>query len=205
MSKLTTALEHSLTLENLNSVASKLPYLEKPDHYTKVYESLINTAATIKKDVHSLSAIAHMAYGWMPTIVETSFLDHDMDIWEIAASGEISNQFFSRLKSCINNSVVGASKFLHFINPQAYAIWDSRVYAAVTNKKPYNHNVNKVTNCVEYMLALREFVNQNEVSPLRRILIDKHYLIAEVSNVRVVESLLFYKSTINNSAWPGIN
>lgn len=198
MSKLTAALQHSLTLESLNSVASKLPYLEKPGHYTKVYESLINTAATIKKDVHSLSAIAHMAYGWMPTIVETSFSDHDMDIWEVAESGEISNNFFSRLKSCINNSVVGASKFLHFINPQAYAIWDSRVYAAVTNKKPYNHNVNKVTNCVQYMLALREFVKQHEVAPLRKMLIDKKYLLFEVSDTRVVESLLFYKGTINN-------
>ena len=72
MPKLTTALQHSLTLENLNSLAWKLPYLEKPDHYTKVYESLINTAAAIKKDVDSLSAIAHMAYGWMPYLERIS-------------------------------------------------------------------------------------------------------------------------------------
>lgn len=32
------------------------------------------------------------------------------------------------LKKSFNNSLVGVSKLLHFINPNIYAIWDSRVF-----------------------------------------------------------------------------
>lgn len=33
------------------------------------------------------------------------------------------------LKRSFNNSLVGVSKLLHFINPRVYAIWDSRVFS----------------------------------------------------------------------------
>jgi len=38
------------------------------------------------------------------------------------------------LKACINNSLVGASKLLHFINPEQYAIWDSKIFKYVTGR-----------------------------------------------------------------------
>jgi len=36
------------------------------------------------------------------------------------------------LKGLLNNSLVGTSKHLHFINPEIFAIWDSRVYRYLT-------------------------------------------------------------------------
>jgi hypothetical protein len=37
--------------------------------------------------------------------------------------------------------VVGASKLLHFISPNKYAIWDSRVYRYLHQKTPYPHRL----------------------------------------------------------------
>ena len=76
-----------------------------------------------------------MTYGWMPTI-----LDELGELDDVSKEGNLVKYLnkakhhkkerlnireIEHIASCINNSVVGASKLLHFINPNVYAIWDS--------------------------------------------------------------------------------
>jgi hypothetical protein len=78
----------------------------------------------------------------------------------------------------INGSVVGTSKFLHFLNPAVMPIWDTNIGAAFGIKGRYNiekpntylkygdllHSTLKYE--IEYPPAFRDFVG-HDVSPLR--------------------------------------
>ncbi|WP_280349922.1 hypothetical protein [Pseudomonas sp. BN414] len=77
---------------------------------------------------------AHMVYGWMPTILEIH-ASESLDVRngvallnKASAEGCLSEDEIERLAQLVNRSVVGASKLLHFVNPEAFAIWDSRIY-----------------------------------------------------------------------------
>jgi hypothetical protein len=64
------------------------------------------------------------------------------------------------LKNCINNSIVGASKLLHFINPSLYAIWDSRVSRYLSRKGyPIKDSPNGY---FDYLHLVKETTNQND-------------------------------------------
>ena len=83
---------------------------------------------------------ANFTYGWMPTILnfKSSNFSECVDILNISKSKErLDKTEIETLKNLINNSLVGTSKLLHFINPDKYAIWDSRVckfLSGVTHK-----------------------------------------------------------------------
>src|SRR5690606_42029223 len=75
----------------------------------------------------------------MPTILKNlnlSKLDNVTNILNKVKHGvDISDDDFLLLKEFSNNSLVGASKLLHFINPEDYAIWDSRVFKFLNNNE----------------------------------------------------------------------
>lgn len=51
-----------------------------------------------------------------------------VDTLNRARSGAlVSDDDVTKLAQLINNSIVGASKLLHFVSPERFAIWDSRV------------------------------------------------------------------------------
>ena len=93
---------------------------------------------------------AHMVYGWMPTILE---LYPDAERCDLQAAGDMLTKAkqglrleaweIDALAGLVNNSVVGASKLLHFVAPQTYAIWDSKVYAFVHERRPHHYRVNR--------------------------------------------------------------
>jgi hypothetical protein len=55
----------------------------------------------------------------------------------VKQSQQIADEELRTVAITINGSVVGASKFLHFISPEDHAIWDSRVYRYLHEKEPY--------------------------------------------------------------------
>lgn len=104
---------------------------------------------------------AHMVYGWMPTIVElypTSgkfSLAMAADVLEKARiSGKLTESHLQQLASLVNNSLVGASKLLHFVAPAHFAIWDSKIYSFVHEKRPHNYRVNRVKCYLDYLQLL---------------------------------------------------
>jgi hypothetical protein len=104
---------------------------------------------------------AHMVYGWMPTVLE---LHPELPSRDLAAgaailtkaksTGALSDQELASLAALINNSLVGASKLLHFVSPDHFAIWDSKIYAFIFQKRPHNYRVNEVGNYRRYQSVL---------------------------------------------------
>jgi hypothetical protein len=89
--------------------------------------------------------LAAFAYSWMPTVPKVGYLGEvdkklnnavlfvnkvksgDMDMDNL----ESYTLDFENLRELTNNSYVGMSKVLHFINPELFCIYDSRVLAKI--------------------------------------------------------------------------
>lgn len=106
---------------------------------------------------------AHMAYGWMPTVLELypKALNNDFQkgaklLSKAKSTGVLADDEFAQLASLINNSLVGASKLLHFVSPDHFPIWDSKIYAFVFNEKPHNYRVSQVSKYRKYIWMLEQ-------------------------------------------------
>jgi hypothetical protein len=118
---------------NLKNNLSNIKRFEKDDikYFTSYFEFVkyFNNIKII--DYHSLVISAYFTYGWMPTILK-NFNIHNLSkvlntLNKVKNNIEINNDEFLDLVQCINNSVIGTSKLLHFINPQKYPIFDRRI------------------------------------------------------------------------------
>lgn len=144
--------------------ASCLESDKEEDKYNKSYYHFVKyfeEKETVTE--HDLVVGANFTYGWMPTI-----LNFKSDEFSLAVSilndakgaDRISDEQLITLKRLINNSLVGASKLLHFVNPNVYAIWDSRVCNFLTGKS-HKQKVEKTELFWSY-LDLCERVCQSE-------------------------------------------
>lgn len=93
------------------------------------------------EDADTVLACANAIYGWMPRILSgvdwVAFDDIRSELAEIrlmtdrtaalAWVEQLTVQKRAFLFSFVNGSAVGTSKFLHFLNPVCFPIWDSRV------------------------------------------------------------------------------
>lgn len=165
--------------------------IDKNNSYITTYPYILEFFASKPSfNIADLICGSHIVYGWMPTILHIQ-IDNEINSLDIvqtlndAKNGvKISPDKLSNLSKAINNSVIGASKLLHFISPNDFPIWDSKVYSFIYNKKPHNHNVNNIKNFLEYISILKKY-SQNpkfetfhnsvqgkigyEVSPLRSL------------------------------------
>lgn len=136
--------------------------IRKDTSYITSYPHLIGYFADKKKITEAdVACGAHMAYGWMPTILKLR-PDNSFDLKSAAATltkarrlRELSRAEISALSRLINNSLVGASKLLHFVAPNSFAIWDSKVYSFVYKQRPHNFRVNNVDRYIEYLTILK--------------------------------------------------
>jgi len=104
---------------------------------------------------------SHVVYGWMPTILELDMnatkgisLDEVATLLTLAKTTILSREQLMAVKGMVNNSIVGASKLLHFVAPENYPIWDSRVYEFIHNKKGHAYQVNNVDSFLTYQKEL---------------------------------------------------
>jgi hypothetical protein len=66
----------------------------------------------------------------MPTMLRLKSVNFDraaLILNRVRAEGVIPDADLQILIDLMNRSIVGVSKLLHFVNPQKFAIWDSRV------------------------------------------------------------------------------
>lgn len=107
---------------------------ELPAHssYLASYPALIEHFQAIERfTANQFIVAAHLVYGWMPTILTLNFssLPEALPLINAARRGVIlTAPELALLAGTVNNSVIGASKLLHFTNPSLYPIWDSRVF-----------------------------------------------------------------------------
>ncbi|MFA6857234.1 MAG: hypothetical protein WCR31_08505 [Treponema sp.] len=179
-----------------------------------------------KKDV--IIALAHMVYGWMPTMLrmneeqekdsEYSICSHPDYFWKKIDDGTFFDnkegsewyKFFAALQKTVNNSVVGASKLLHFIEPELYAIYDLRVYKSIVKpeEKISYGKVNKIENYLAYNKKLLDLTvdekNKDKLERMRNELKYKGFIpsdseiaaseIKEVSFMRCMELCLYLET-----------
>jgi len=188
----TSILENVLSIEKLIYRADEL-FLNTKNTYIQSYPEFIkyfNNIDLIEK--HHLIISTHFVYGWMPTILnlDISNLQEFLDILnKVKLKKEMENSEILFLKKHINNSLVGTSKLLHFICPEKYAIWDSKIYRYLYNKKPYGYRVGDVNLYKEYIATLKRITMHEKFYLLLSIVETK--LKYKVSPIRAIEIVMF--------------
>ena len=147
---------------------------------------------------HDLVISSHFVYGWMPTIINLKLdnIEKALVYLNDVKKGYILkvNQL-ELLKGCINNSLVGLSKLLHFINPVDYAIWDSRIYRYTTNKKS-SYGIGNVNLYVDYLSRLNEIESHSDFYLINnKISASFSY---SVTPKRIIELIMFEADKKNN-------
>jgi hypothetical protein len=102
--------------------------------------------------------------------------------------GEPKEQEIEDIKSFVGNSLIATSKFLHFLAPKRYAIWDRYVaWAAYRYEYPYPYQYNKIDRYLVYLRDLETLeINEEVCQQVRKTLKD------EVSSLRMKEFALFH-------------
>jgi hypothetical protein len=178
---------------------------ENSSSYLIAYPHFINYFANITTDkieIENLVIGIHFVYGWMPTIFE--FKKKEIkefiiatDILNKAKKGEnLIHEDYQTLKELFNGSLVGTSKLLHFINPEKYAIWDSRVHNYLRKnikKLKLSYKIGDISNYEKYLKYLTELTNSVEFGkiyiPVNKEVNDKYNY--NISNFRAIELLMF--------------
>ena len=155
-----------------------------------------NDIKTITK--HNVIIGINFTYGWMPTIFDFRSNDIDLviEILNKAKQGEIpSENELDILKKCFNNSLVGTSKILHFINPEIFAIWDSRVFRYLTGKEPYQNRIDNYKSYLDYLKFCKFLTDKPEYELTHNSIIKK--VGYEMTKFRTVELIMYLKGGKN--------
>lgn len=173
-------------------------YTAEADIYVEMYQYYINFFK--EKEVLTESDVVigvGFTYSWMPTILKNlnlSKLDKVTSILNnVKHRVEISNDDFLLLKEFSNNSLVGASKLLHFINPEDYAIWDSRVFKFLNNNEAaHKYKLEKVNVYREYLSYLNNLKTSGTLDNIVATL--KAKIGYSISDYRALELMFFLES-----------
>ena len=142
---------------------------------------------------------AHMVYGWMPTILELypdprgfGLADAAALLTKVRHSGSLLDKELESLAAITNNSLVGASKLLHFVAPDRFAIWDSKIYAFVFRERPQNYRVRQISNYRTYLGVLSKYQSDPRF-PAFHAAVNKK-IGYPVSALRAIEIVMFQHS-----------
>jgi len=181
----------NLVFENILSESLKF-YPPTEGSYIKTYPEFIQFFKNINSiSKHDLIISSHFVYGWMPTIINLKFQDMEDVLKSLnkAKSGAILTiAELELLKKAINNSLVGLSKLLHFINPIDYAIWDSRIYRYTTDKKS-SYGIGNTQLYLNYLSKLNEIESLVDFDEIKKN-VSVHFDY-EITSKRVIELLMF--------------
>ena len=126
---------------------------------------------------HDITIGAYFVYGWMPKMLKifnVSQLEHITSILNQAKIDQFpTEEELAFLRDNINNSLVGPSKLLHFINPKCFAIWDSRVFKYIEQRNAYYGDLRSIRNFLDYHYNLRQLIDQPRFSSINRSLDQK--------------------------------
>ena len=156
-------MQNVFLLEPTTTVQSDASYIASYPHLVEYFSD------KAKISPGDVVRAAHMAYGWMPTILDLYPASNKLDLASASMlltkardKGFLQPAEISALAGLVNNSLVGASKLLHFVAPNSFAIWDSKVYSFVHEKPPYHHRVNAVDAYVAYLELLAQLAARQE-------------------------------------------
>lgn len=124
--------------------------IERATFYLKSYPHLLQLAQNNELENEArLYQLASAAYGWMPTIPKNVDVNFSIVAAEDVSTADEALKFIQDMNVILNNSWVGTSKILHFINPTHFPIWDSNVARAIHQTDKNSNNKNTFLNYVE--------------------------------------------------------
>ncbi|MGI2026683.1 MULTISPECIES: hypothetical protein [unclassified Endozoicomonas] len=177
-------------LERSTEIDANHSYIVSYSHLVRFTSGIQFFTAT------ELVALSHMVYGWMPTILslhiseETGALEGTALILQKAKQeGSLSYDDLSQLKALVNNSMVGASKLLHFVAPEHFPIWDSKVYRFCHKQEPHQYRVNSIDEYLTYLDQLKKLSEDERFPEFHNSVIGK--LGYEVTPMRAIELVMF--------------
>lgn len=182
-----------LSFKNIERDAKNITFDDK-DSYIRAYPEFIKYFQTINHiENHHLIIASHFVYGWMPTILTLKLdnIDQVLALFNEVKNGKMLNENeLETLKPCINNSMVGLSKLLHFIHPENYAIWDSRILKYTTGQTS-QYGIDKPRNYLSYIKKLNK-IKMEKGFPHLLSTIQKHFKYP-LTAMRTMEIVMFQK------------
>ena len=164
------------------------------DFYIKSYSYYVNFFAHKEQLViEDIILGIGLVYSWMPTIpknIKFEVLDEALPILNRAKTGvNVSREEYVILKALCNNSLVGASKLLHFINPESFAIWDSKIYIYLYQERAHKYKVEDIDKYIAYLDLLNQIAQSNEFEPIIKNI--QSLFDYEISKYRAIEWMFF--------------
>lgn len=145
-------------------------------------------------DAHQLVLGMSMIYSWMPKILHIKCKDLNkvaIAVNQIKAGQELHPSTLTKMKSCFNNSLVGPSKFLHFLEPSRFAIWDSRVARYFLQRTPHHQLMGRMEHYFSYLDFCSSVANEEIYDPLHQKIQDQ--IDYPITKMRSIEYVMFLK------------
>ena len=182
----------TIPLERVLKDAYECDYKAEPSVDFSYREFLEYFERLEKITPHEFVIGASFVYSWMPT---TLTLRHRGQFENVAAyleavrlGNDLDGDSLSLINSVVNNSMVGTSKLLHFINPERYAIYDSRVdtylYGEPAEKRLYS-----VDHYMSYTCGCRRAVEDDRFKAVHQHV--NKSLRYDVTALRALELVMF--------------
>lgn len=187
-------------LEKLFTIAKNYKTEQNEYFYKNTYPYFLEYFKSLEeiKFEHFVIGLS-FTYSWMPTIPKNSDFSEKDKVLNIL-NGVKKNKMLSIsdldiLKRACNNSLVGASKLLHFINPEKYAIWDSKVIKFLNNGKTlYKYREQQY---LDYLIFLEDLKQE---ALLKEVFNEMKEKVGDfISEFRALELIFFNGSKYENS------
>ena len=195
----------SLTPGRISKLLSK-DIDENDKRYLTQYEFISTHFTSLGKELtyHDYVIGSHIVYAWMPTVLRFKIHKNNADKKKVTntiakASRENQNAKTQRsanelelLASPFGGSLVAPSKFLHFLNPDAWPIWDRRVYRGIMKLNgqetaAHHYEMQNVDIYIAYVNKLRSLANTDQHFGEDSIIPE----LKKVTNIRCLELGLF--------------
>lgn len=145
-----------------------------PDHgsraasYLRTYPDMVQLGtAPGNIDVSRLYRLALMTYGWMPRVLRLN-PDYIPNAVLVLTRAQVATQQNWSTTAVITNvanclySLVGASKVLHFVNPNIFPIWDSKIEKYRQRKSLVYNHMAQLQNYESYVSEVHAITHEHE-------------------------------------------
>lgn len=202
---------------NLDKIRQKIKERSTFQTYIYSYPRILAHFSEFSSDKHSPSYKENlliqgilMIYGWMPRIPHLDFNEevNSTDCSKIKENVDFLSRFnhkskddvylilsksdsdIENLKKFVDNSLTAVSKILHFIRPEDFLIWDSKIRKTLGISEFYRNNIKKYREYISAFKSLRkEYESKDRI---KRILEEaKEIFQYNISFARLIELALY--------------
>lgn len=189
-------MEHTETIKQLIKSAEAID--PKIKSYTITYPFFLKHFEKEGEiNIQDLIIGISFTYSWMPTILKNINIQNESEILQVlnrAKSGkDLIESDLELLKSAFNNSMVATSKLLHFINPDKFAIWDSRVFRNLYQEEPHKYKLEKPQAYLKYLYYLGKLQTTSNFNQFHAIIRKK--VGYKITPLRALELGFYYNQS----------